>query len=477
VDEFTTAEEALIAVHDVVQTIGHNDLHRPTPRRDFDVTALADHLVDTITRLGAAAAIPPAVPHGASIDQRIQQVTEPILAGWRRRGLTGDVVFSGRTLPTHLALDILSLELVVHGWDFAVALHRPLNVSDAHAGHVLGLAQQTLTAQSRATAGFDPPVPVPEDAGTLDQLIAFTGRNPLSMNPKGQVSVQAMTSANLIGRVIDVDGAQLCADERPGRAPALVFLHYWGGSRRTWQPVLTRLHPGQALVAYDQRGWGDSTNAPGPYDMERLADDAQSVIDAFGSTDYVLVGHSMGGKVVQALAARRPAGLAGVVLVAPAPAAPVGSTQQLQQLTIHAYDDEQMVQQSIDRMLTHQPLSVELRKQIVEDSLRAGDEARLAWPKHGLAQDVSAGLSNVDVPVLVLAGGHDKVEPPTVLADHLLPLMPHATMTVLEDTGHLSPLEVPDQVARHITTFTAQLGRGASCSRSQVHEGYGHGWA
>ena len=30
-------------------------------------------------------------------------------------------------------------------------------------------------------------------------------------------------------------------------------------------------------------------------------------------------------------------------------------------------------------------------------------------------------------------------------------------MTVLEDTGHLSPLEVPDQVASHITTFTAQL--------------------
>jgi pimeloyl-ACP methyl ester carboxylesterase len=75
-------------------------------------------------------------------------------------------------------------------------------------------------------------------------------------------------------------------------------------------------------------------------------------------------------------------------------------------------------------MLTHQALTAELRKQILEDSLRAGDEARLAWPKHGLAQDVSAGLSNVDVPVLVLAGGHDKVEPPTVLADHLLPLMP-----------------------------------------------------
>jgi pimeloyl-ACP methyl ester carboxylesterase len=191
--------------------------------------------------------------------------------------------------------------------------------------------------------------------------------------------------------------------------------------------------------------------------MKRLADDAQSVIATLGYTDYLLVGHSMGGKVAQALAARRPAGLAGVVLVAPAPAVPVGSTELLQQLTMHAYDDEQTVQQSIDQMLTYQPLAADLRKQVVEDSLRAGEEARLAWPKYGLAQDVSAGLCDVDIPVLVLAGDHDRVEQPAVLADHLLPLMAHASMTLLEDTGHLSPLEVPDQVATHITTFTAQL--------------------
>jgi pimeloyl-ACP methyl ester carboxylesterase len=257
--------------------------------------------------------------------------------------------------------------------------------------------------------------------------------------------------------VIDVDGARLYTETRSGTAPVLVFLHYWGGSRRTWGPVLTRLHPHQAFVNYDQRGWGDSADAPGPYDLRRLADDAQSVVDALGSGDYVLVGHSMGGKVAQALAARGPAGLAGVVLVAPAPAAPVGSTEQLQQLTMHAYDDEQTVQQGIDQMLAHRPLPADLRRQIVEDSLRAGEEARLAWPRYGLAQDVSAGLREIDVPVLVLAGDHDRVEPPAVLAERLLPLIPSATMTVLEDTGHLSPLEVPDQVANHIAAFTALL--------------------
>jgi uncharacterized protein (TIGR03086 family) len=184
VDEFTSAEQALVAVHRVVQTIGDDDLRRPTPCRDWDVEALADHLIDTISRLGAAVGIQTAAAHSGSVDQRIQQLTQSILAEWRRPGLAEDVVFGGRTLPARLALGILSLELVVHGWDFAVALHRPFHVSDAHAPHVLGLAQQTLTGQSRATAGFDPPVPVPATASAFDRLIAFTGRDPLQVSPR-----------------------------------------------------------------------------------------------------------------------------------------------------------------------------------------------------------------------------------------------------------------------------------------------------
>jgi uncharacterized protein (TIGR03086 family) len=185
VNDFASAEEGLVAVQYVVETIRADDLHRPTPCDEWDLQALAEHLIDTISRLGTAAGIHVPAPGTASIDQRITQVTQPILAQWRRRGLTGDVMFSGRTLPSHLALGILSLELVVHGWDFAITLNRPLPVSDAHAAHVLGLARQTLTTESRATAGFDPPVTTPDHAGALERLIAFAGRDPLRVNYTG----------------------------------------------------------------------------------------------------------------------------------------------------------------------------------------------------------------------------------------------------------------------------------------------------
>jgi pimeloyl-ACP methyl ester carboxylesterase len=50
-----------------------------------------------------------------------------------------------------------------------------------------------------------------------------------------------------------------------------------------------------------------------------MADDVESVLGALDLRRYMLVGHSMAGKVTQIVAARRPGGLGGLLLVAPAP--------------------------------------------------------------------------------------------------------------------------------------------------------------
>jgi uncharacterized protein (TIGR03086 family) len=72
----------------------------------------------------------------------------------------------------------LSLELLVHGWDYAAATKNPIDVAESLADYVLGLARKVINPQTRATVGFADPVVVPDDASVLDQLIAFTGRDP-----------------------------------------------------------------------------------------------------------------------------------------------------------------------------------------------------------------------------------------------------------------------------------------------------------
>lgn len=266
------------------------------------------------------------------------------------------------------------------------------------------------------------------------------------------------TSPTPNGRLIDTGTGKLYAHLRDGVGPTLVFLHYWGGSHRTWRPIIDRLAPERAYTTHDNRGWGQSGEVAGPYHLEQLADDTHTLIITLGLRDYVLVGHSMGGKTAQLLAARRPAGLRGLVLVAPAPPAPAPITPALQDSLAHAYDDSARVAAALDTALTHRKLSPDLRRQVIADSLASSSpEARSAWPRHGIVADISARVEAIEVPILVLAGDHDRVDPPEVLTNHLMAHIPQAEMVLLADTGHLSPLEVPNQVATHITQFITRL--------------------
>lgn len=255
---------------------------------------------------------------------------------------------------------------------------------------------------------------------------------------------------------VSVRGGRLPVWVHAGEPAALVFLHYWGGSRRTFDPVIARLTSGCTVVSYDHRGWGAARELPGPYGISQLADDVLEVVRELGLRRYVLAGHSMGGKVAQLAASRRPEGLAGLVLIAPAPPRPVVNAQAAKALS-HAYDSRATVSDALQHVLTHRPLPADLREQVITDSLAAGDDARLAWPLHGITQDITAAASGIEVPVQVLAGQHDQVEPPASLEANLLPVIPGARMTVIEGTGHLSPLEVPGQIANLLDQFAATL--------------------
>jgi len=242
--------------------------------------------------------------------------------------------------------------------------------------------------------------------------------------------------------------------------PTLVFVHYWGGSADTWNGVVGQLPSEQATVRFDQRGWGASRALPGPYDLDRLADDLARVVETCVPGPFVLVGHSMGGKVSQLVAARRPSGLTGLVLVAPAPPRPPATvTEEYRQGLSHAYDSPESVRHALDHVLTATPLPAEVRATAMRDSLAAGAEARQEWPLRGIARDITRAARDIEVPVAALAAEGDVVEPPHVLRDHLLPAIPHATLTTLPEAGHLLPLEAPGAVATALGGFLAALQR------------------
>jgi pimeloyl-ACP methyl ester carboxylesterase len=55
-----------------------------------------------------------------------------------------------------------------------------------------------------------------------------------------------------------IQGLSIHVEEHGTKEPALVFLHYWGGTSRTWRMVTAELEGQFKTVAYDARGWGRS---------------------------------------------------------------------------------------------------------------------------------------------------------------------------------------------------------------------------
>ena len=255
---------------------------------------------------------------------------------------------------------------------------------------------------------------------------------------------------------VRVQGGLLPVWSQADGPTALVFLHYWGGSRRTFAPVIASLSSRCTVVVYDQRGWGAARDLPGPYGINQLADDVIDVVRELEIDRFLLVGHSMGGKVAQLAASRNPEGLAGVILVAPAPPRPTVDADAAQRRS-HAYDSRESISDALQRVLTYRPLAAGLREQVIADSLARNPDALLAWPMHGMIQNITGPAGLIEVPVHVLAGRHDLVDPPASLEANLLPVIPGARMTVLDGTGHLSPLELPDQIANEIDQFVASV--------------------
>ena len=102
------------------------------------------------------------------------------------------------------------------------------------------------------------------------------------------------------------DGVRLAALELGAGDPPLLFLHGWCCDHRHFAPQIEHFARRHRVVALDLRGFGASDQPPGEYAVETFADDAAWLCRELGLRRPVVVGHSLGGAIALALAARHP---------------------------------------------------------------------------------------------------------------------------------------------------------------------------
>ncbi len=253
-----------------------------------------------------------------------------------------------------------------------------------------------------------------------------------------------------------VNGVDLNVVEAGEGSPALVFLHYWGGSSRTWAPVIDGLSKTNRCVAIDFRGWGQSSKEATDYRLETLASDVVGIVDDLGLPEFIIVGHSMGGKVAQLVAAQKPAGLKRLILVAPAPPTTLDVPEEQRQGMIASYGSPAGAEKVIE-ILSPPQLSeasrkriMEYRQQIIEDTLCGSPGAKRAWPEQGMLEDITEQASKITVPVRIIVGSADTVETEASLRAAFGKAVPGTDFVVLPGVGHLAPLEATAEVVNAI---------------------------
>ncbi|ALW85216.1 hypothetical protein AUC43_08980 [Hymenobacter sedentarius] len=236
-----------------------------------------------------------------------------------------------------------------------------------------------------------------------------------------------------------------------------IGLHYWAGSGNEFQALAQLLAPHHRVLAPDLPGFGAAPAPQVDYSLDAYADHVAQFIAAQHVERYALIGHSMGGKIGLALAARQPPGLVGMALLSPSPPGPEPMTAADRQHSQQAYGKAAEAEKTF-RRITARPLREAQHQQILHDNLRSSRPAWDAWLLLGSQEDIRARMGRLEVPCLVMAGERDGVLPLHVHLHHTLPLLPARTpLEVIAGAGHLLPYEAPEQVAALLQAFSQRL--------------------
>ena len=246
-------------------------------------------------------------------------------------------------------------------------------------------------------------------------------------------------------------GDQLVHVERAGSGEAVVLIHGFGGSSRSWRRVIPSLAEDHRVVAPDLNGfgWTERPREPEAYTLDGQARLVLAVMDTLGLDRAHLVGHSYGGGLALWIAAHHPERLRSLVLV---------------DSTLPAYSVERRRSVAAWRPLVAVFVrTVALRSSfvrrgllrsvadpaVVTDELVSGYLERLKVDGaieayHGLTANVDGprpevDLASIGVPTLVVWGADDGL-----LAAHLgeqaARAMPNARFVAIPGCGHL-PME------------------------------------
>lgn len=228
----------------------------------------------------------------------------------------------------------------------------------------------------------------------------------------------------------------------------LVFLHYFGGSAQSWTWTIEHLQNNYHCIALNLPGFGGEPALPQP-SIAGFTSFIIQKLEGLNIESFVLIGHSMSGKIAVDVAANDPNfAVKQLILVAPSPPTIERiPDKELQRMLIHPNQHEA---ETTANSITIKPLSEEQRQLVIKNNLATDNKTWNWWLQEGVHHSIAEDAAHLFLPVTVIVSEDDPAISVESTLTETMPNLPDAKLITTKGVGHLIPIEAPEWLAGQI---------------------------
>jgi len=261
---------------------------------------------------------------------------------------------------------------------------------------------------------------------------------------------------------IKVNGITVCYDDLGEGNTPIIFIHGFPFNKSSWQPQIDFLKNINRVIAYDIRGYGESTINNEKLSIGLFADDLIEFMNVLQIKKAIVCGLSMGGYILLNAMHRYPSRFTGIILsdtqcIADSPQAKEKRNQTIKQIELHGINNFASTYLQnifcIDTLNEKNEITEKIKKIILSTS-----QETIVRTLDALANrhEMCSWLNKISAPALILCGKNDAITPPTQ-SEFLRNKISNSTFHCIDKAGHLANLEQPEEFNNYLNSFLSSI--------------------
>lgn len=257
---------------------------------------------------------------------------------------------------------------------------------------------------------------------------------------------------------IPVNDFNLSYDDLGEGGIPVIFLHGYPFSKAMWKQQLEFLQATNRVIACDVRGFGKSTYEQSSLSIDLFADDLLTFMYKLHIEKAIICGLSMGGYIALNAMKRFPGHFEALILcdtqcIADSPAVKEKRYKVIDDINVNGVKNfnEEFIKSVFhkDTLSNKKELVETLRTVVFANSQQIITAGLVALAERS---ETCSTLGAIDIPTLIICGREDEVTP-LAQSDFMHQLIEGSIMHVIDDAGHVSNLEQPDEFNQQLLDF------------------------